>query len=310
MSTDSTQLQAPRWFLSFLPEESTPTRIVFPNCGAANLGHYGAALAIFTVHHWQDQAAGLREMARVCRPGGRLVLSVPAFPFLWGKQDVVSHHYRRYVKSEVLARLKDAGFEPGYTGYFNTWLFPVIAGIRLARRLTGAKSDPQESDFDVMPRPVVLLAAEWLQENAAMRWVLGDIGKAIFVRRGEGDSEALDAGLAVLRAGGVIGVGPEGGINRSGGLLPGRSGAAFLATSAGVPVLPIGLWGQEQLTRSWRRMQRPEISINIGAPLTFPAGEASAPELRRHTEEIMYAIAALLPPDYRGVYGEVRRKVA
>jgi 1-acyl-sn-glycerol-3-phosphate acyltransferase len=162
----------------------------------------------------------------------------------------------------------------------------------------------------VMPRPVVLLAAEWLQDNAAMRWVLGDIGKAIFVRRGEGDSEALEAGLTVLRAGGVIGVAPEGGINRSGGLLPGRSGAAFLATSAGVPVLPIGLSGQEQLTRSWRRLQRPEININIGAPLTFPAGDASAPELRRYTEEIMRAIAALLPPDYRGTYSQVRRKVA
>ena len=202
------------------------------------------------------------------------------------------------------------------------------AGFSLGARIevTGLEHIPRSGGFvlaanhlsfldvpavlSVMPRPVTLLAAEWLQANAAFRWVLGDIGRAIFVRRGEGDREALDAAVAMLRAGGIIGIGPEGGINRTGGLLAGRPGAAYLATTAGVCVIPVAVWGQERVAREWRRLRRPEIRVAIGAPLAFPQGVASAAELQRHTEQIMLAIAALLPSSYRGVYAEVTGKAA
>ena len=122
------------------------------------------------------------------------------------------------------------------------------------------------------------------------------------MQRGEADLSALDDALAVLRAGGVIGMSPEGRISRAGALLPAQTGVAYLATAAGVPVLPVGIWGQERLTESWTRLRRPQVHVNIGAPLRLPAGTASATELQLHTRQVMQAIATLLPSEYRGAY--------
>jgi 1-acyl-sn-glycerol-3-phosphate acyltransferase len=144
------------------------------------------------------------------------------------------------------------------------------------------------------------MAGEFLEELAAARWLLS--GNSIFVRRGEADVEALDAGLEVLRSGGILGISPEGKISKTGSLMPGQTGAAYLATRASVPLVPIGLWGHEQLLGSWLRFRRPEVHINIGEPLTLPSGSASAAELQQYTMQIMHAIAALLPTGYRGIY--------
>jgi 1-acyl-sn-glycerol-3-phosphate acyltransferase len=157
----------------------------------------------------------------------------------------------------------------------------------------------------IMPRPVILLAAEWLADTTVPRWILRDLYHAIFVHRGEGDIAALEAGLAVLRAGGVLGMSPEGSRSRTGGLTAGRTGTAYLATRAGVPVVPVALWGQERLVTSWRQLTRPPIQIRVGEALHLPSGDASAAALQDHTRRIMEALALLLPPAYRGVYGSI-----
>lgn len=102
------------------------------------------------IEHIEDELTALRELRRVLRPGGLLLVSVPAFRFLWGDQDEISHHYRRYSAPRLRQSLADAGFEVRRTSYFNTWLFPLIAVVRLARRIVRPPI-ATKSDFAIGP---------------------------------------------------------------------------------------------------------------------------------------------------------------
>jgi SAM-dependent methyltransferase len=88
------------------------------------------------VEHLDDDVAGLREMHRVLRPGGRALLFVPAFMFLWGVQDDISHHRRRYTLRELKQHLGAAGFSIERATYANmTFFLPILIG-RVLMRLT------------------------------------------------------------------------------------------------------------------------------------------------------------------------------
>ncbi len=98
-----------------------------------------------------DEVA-LKEMWRVLKPGGGLMVRVPAFQFLHGPHDIVLHTQHRYSSSEMEIRLEKAGFEPLRTIYSNIILFPVAVARRMASKLL--TNQPTESD--VRPVPDVL----------------------------------------------------------------------------------------------------------------------------------------------------------
>lgn len=95
-------------------------------------GSFSLVLATDVIEHVDDDLGALREMARVLRPGHSAVITVPAFPSLWGFQDEVAQHKRRYRMDRLVALVRAAGLEPRERFYFNYLLF---APIWLARRL-------------------------------------------------------------------------------------------------------------------------------------------------------------------------------
>jgi len=106
-------------------------------------GTFDLVTALDVVEHLNDDVAGLREMRRVLRPGGHALLFVPTFMWLWGVQDDISHHRRRYRLSELHRALSAAGFEVERATYANiTFLLPTFVG-RQFMRVTGIKPDSE-----------------------------------------------------------------------------------------------------------------------------------------------------------------------
>ncbi len=102
---------------------------------------FGLVTALDVLEHLDDDRGALTEIRRVLRPGGTLLVTVPAYRMLWGLQDEVSHHRRRYVAREIGDRLRGTGFEVSRLSYFNSILFPPIAAVRIARRLRRSRPE-------------------------------------------------------------------------------------------------------------------------------------------------------------------------
>ena len=108
-------------------------------------GTFDLVTALDVVEHMDDDLAGLREMRRVLRPGGRVLLFVPTFMFLWGVQDDVSNHRRRYRLPELRRVLEEAGFEVERMTYANITFFLPILLMRKLMRLTGIKTESENN---------------------------------------------------------------------------------------------------------------------------------------------------------------------
>jgi SAM-dependent methyltransferase len=104
--------------------------------------------ALDVIEHVDDDLGLMRELRRVLAPGGTLLVTVPAFRFLWGPQDEISHHKRRYRAPELGDRLRSAGFEVARLSYFNSLLFPAIAAVRVLRPYRPGAAD-LHSDFEL-----------------------------------------------------------------------------------------------------------------------------------------------------------------
>ena len=134
-----------------------------------------------------------------------------------------------------------------------------------------------------------------------MRWA-----GAIYINRGEVDRRALREALHSLAEGSVFGLAPEGTRSRIGKLIPARDGAAYLATRANVPILPIGIVNTDQIDRNLRRLRRTPMEVRIGKSFRLPKLERRPmrTELAAYTHFIMIHIAALLPERNWGYYDD------
>ncbi len=105
---------------------------------------FDVVIALDIFEHVEDDIAAMAEVSRVLTPGGILVLSVPAFGFLWGPHDVALHHFRRYTRGEVEARLRSVGLEIELATYAVFLLFPVVV---VARFFEKRRSGPAEANL-------------------------------------------------------------------------------------------------------------------------------------------------------------------
>ncbi|MBI3629383.1 MAG: SDR family NAD(P)-dependent oxidoreductase, partial [Candidatus Rokubacteria bacterium] len=159
--------------------------------------------------------------------------------------------------------------------------------------------------LSLVPRPVNCLVADVFRGKPLVGWFLSESLGAVYVARGEADAEALRLARAVLRQGGLLAIAPEGKRNRTGVLLPARTGVAYLASTEGAAVVPVAAYGHERFFFTLARLRRVPIRVRIGDPLAVPRCGLTARDLQTQTDRIMRAIGRMLPPEYRGPYREV-----
>ena len=113
-------------------------------------GRYDLIGAFDVIEHIDADEAAVAAIARRLKPGGKLVVSVPAHQWMWSAHDVVNHHVRRYSKGQLKRLIERSPLKLDAIGYFNSLLFPAAVAERLASRLRGKEA----SDLSLPPRPL------------------------------------------------------------------------------------------------------------------------------------------------------------
>lgn len=145
-------------------------------------GEFDLVALLDTVEHIPDELGVFAECLRVLKPGGKLIVTVPAFMSLWSYNDEINAHQRRYTAPELAQKLEITGFRVKRISYNNFFLFPLIAGIRLLRpynpglaspHLT-TESDVYQVEMESIPEPAntVLHGVGWLEAELVQRTTL------------------------------------------------------------------------------------------------------------------------------------------
>jgi SAM-dependent methyltransferase len=131
-------------------------------------GRADLVLAMDVLEHLPDDLPGARALYEILKPGGFLVATVPAFPVLWGLQDEVSRHYRRYRMPDFVSLLEKTGFLVEEKYYFNSFLFPPILAARMLMRLWRPSGVQSENEIN-SPLANAALKKIFMAEIALLR---------------------------------------------------------------------------------------------------------------------------------------------
>lgn len=210
------------------------------------------------------------------------------------------------------------------------WILRILFAILLKLDLVGTEHVPRDGPFLLMinhvyfldpflavalpPRDTVPMSKIENYKNPLLGLVLRWYG-SIPVRRGEVDLQAIRRSLHVLAQGHGLMMAPEGTRSKSRTLLEGRDGMVMLALHSHVPhmpIVPLAISGQEHLGHNLKRLRRTPVRMVFGQPfyLQPKEGLSHREQMRHMTREAMFRLAALLPPDYRGVYSDLSRATA
>ena len=153
-------------------------------------GAFDVVSAFDVIEHCDPEATALSEVRRVLRPGGRFVMSVPAYSWAWSDFDVANGHHRRYTRARATAAVERAGFTVDRVTHGFATVFPMFAAERAARKLSRRRSDGPVDIVEVpqVPKPVndALLALARLDRVVLARRDL-PFGSSVFLaatRRG------------------------------------------------------------------------------------------------------------------------------
>ena len=111
---------------------------------------YDLIVLLDVLEHIPDDEATLAALRSKLAPDGRLIVTVPAAPWMWSAHDLAHHHQRRYTAKTLTDVFQAAGFRVRYRSHFNTVLFPLIAAARIVGRLLRREG----GDDAIPPRPV------------------------------------------------------------------------------------------------------------------------------------------------------------
>ncbi|MGO9321314.1 MAG: class I SAM-dependent methyltransferase [Solirubrobacteraceae bacterium] len=129
---------------------------------------FDLAVSLDVIEHLEDDLTALRELRRTVAPGGALLVTVPAYQWLWSGHDVINHHHRRYTRRSLQRVAEQAGWRQQRTSYFNSLLLPAAIVLRVLDRINRARTTETSLDLWIPPEPVNWLLERPLTLEAAL----------------------------------------------------------------------------------------------------------------------------------------------
>ncbi len=128
---------------------------------------YDIVGAFDVLEHIEDHKSALSEWKRVLKDDGAIVVTVPAYQWLWSAHDVSMHHWRRYTVKSLTAVAAEAGLRPERTSYAISFSLPLIAGFRLSSKILHRRAD-SETSYVPVPRAINKLFTALLKVEAKL----------------------------------------------------------------------------------------------------------------------------------------------